>query len=88
MTFAKVFRTVVSDRRARAVLSLVLVLGLCGFQSGCDPDTVKAGCPPLRKYSNETLRKADAEVAALPGDSALLVLLSDYSLLRKACRTP
>ena len=43
-------------------------------------------CPPLRKYSNETLMKAAESLRKLVDDEELEMLVNDYGKLREACR--
>lgn len=69
---------------------------LCTPLGGCDllnmwikgpPVVVKAQCPKLKEYSQETLSKAADELAELPVGSATVSLVKDYRQLRLACRT-
>ncbi len=64
---------------ATAASSLLLSLSLAGCAS-------YSGCPPLVTYTPDTRAKAADEFHALPAESALRVLVTDYAKTRAACR--
>jgi hypothetical protein len=72
-------------RRRLAVLAIVGSL-----PSGCGTagsDRPGAGvCPPVAEYGADLQARAAMEVEALPEDSALPALLSDYAVMRDQAR--
>lgn len=43
-------------------------------------------CPVLKQYTKEELIKAATELEAVPSDSQLVAMITDYSKMRDACR--
>lgn len=66
----------------------------CSLLTGCKTldeyfrrDDVKAGCPALKEYSQDTLNRVSVELPKLGPGSATSALVKDYKSLREACRT-
>lgn len=46
----------------------------------------QGSCPPLPKYTPDQLKKGAAEMRALPKDSTLGLMVTDYGKVRDVCR--
>lgn len=66
------------------MLLLIAVLSLTGCAMALS-DT-SGGCPPAKVYSRAQLEQAADELEALPTDSALAAMISDYAVLREQVR--
>lgn len=70
---------------------VIILLSAIVFFTGCASkekilEVSLNKCPPLRKYSNETLLKAAESLKKLVNDDELEMLVNDYGKLREACR--
>ena len=73
------------SRRRRVVLAIAAsLLGGCGM-AGSDRLT-SVVCPPVVGYAAEVRARAAAEVDALPAESAVADLISDYAVMRDQAR--
>lgn len=56
----------------------------------CTTGISEMTCPPLVEYDRAFQSRAAAELAAMPADAALAVMMADYSMtrgqIRAACR--
>lgn len=71
-------------RRLALIVSLLSIVTLTGFQTGCDAETFRYLCPQLKKYTPEFQAKVADELKN--AGPATKQLLSDYGQLRDACR--
>jgi len=67
------------------ILAMTL-LAACATKAIELPPAVSIICPRLVEYAPELLNRAADEVAALPENSAVVVLLKDYGSARKQAR--
>lgn len=71
----------------RSWMRLIAGLGIgTTLLSGCAAGTSDWACPPVVAYDKGLLERAAGEVEALSEDAALIVLLSDYWVLRAQVR--
>ena len=67
----------------------VLVIGT-SWLNGCATADFEAGgvaaCPPVVEYSREFQTRAAEEFAVLPHGSAIVEMISDYSVMRQQAR--
>lgn len=77
-------------RRRKTLCAMFLVLpmmmSLVSCKTGHSDTVVKIVCPELKKYPPAVLLKALDEFKALPKDSAIRILVGDYSHLRDQIR--
>lgn len=67
---------------------LMLIGSLIAVVTGCTP-AITSICPPIQVYSNEFNKELAAEIEALPDNSLIPRVVSDYISLRdqiKTCR--
>jgi outer membrane murein-binding lipoprotein Lpp len=70
----------------------ILALASVVFLGGCaslTPERIELAlstCPVLKTYTPEQMKQAASELKALPTESQIAVLVTDYSKLRQACR--
>lgn len=68
-----------------ALLAAVLVLGACSTYQPA-PTMPANPCPPLVAYSPEEQARGADEYDALPSDSVVKRMVSDYAQMRAMCR--
>lgn len=68
------------------IVPFLLIFGGCSVAQQQQFNFALNNCPVLKRYSKEQLLKAAAELKALPTESQLTVMITDYSKLRDACR--
>ncbi|QEX18473.1 hypothetical protein FRZ44_37800 [Hypericibacter terrae] len=65
-----------------------LMLAACALLAGCAPSYV-TGCPPVVEYGQDFQTRLADELAPLPNDDPIVVVVRDYKSLRdqvRACR--
>lgn len=67
------------------ILVAVLVLGACSTYQPA-PTPPANPCPPLVAYSAEEQARGADEYDALPSESVVKRMVSDYALMRSMCR--
>ncbi len=68
---------------------IIALFMACGFISACTP-TITSVCPPIQKYSFQFNQSLATEIEALPNNSLIPRVVSDYINLRdqlKICRS-
>lgn len=72
---------------AVAILLCLPLMGCASAEKQGPPlALVLQKCPALKVYSKEQLLKAANELKALPADSEIAKMITDYSKHRDACR--
>lgn len=69
-----------------AALAIVMSL-LSGCATVSSDVRSRGACPPVVQYSRELQAQAAEELALMPAGSVIVVLLSDYAVMREQART-
>ena len=72
--------------RRRLVVLAITASWLAGCGTGGSDRAVTTACPPVVEYSAEFQARAAAELEALPADTPLTEMLSDYAVMRDQAR--
>ena len=64
----------------------MIVTSLLGACTTVSSERITGVCPPVAEYDAELQSRAAEEVQALPEGSAVIVMLSDYAVMREQLR--